>query len=158
MVNLDIRKVIEDRAKEFGIAPDLVEAFVMVESSGRPNATRYEPAFYKHYILPMLLNNAITADEARGRATSYGLMQIMGQVAREKGFKGSFEELFDPSTNLYWCLKHLKRFIDKYAPNLDDAIASYNAGSPRKDETGGYVNALYVSRIHKYLEKIKGVA
>ncbi len=156
MVQPGIRKVIENKAKEFGIDPDLVESFVMVESSGRPNATRYEPAFYKHYILPMLLNNAITPNEARGRATSYGLMQIMGQVAREKGFTGKFEELFEPETNLEWCLKHLKRFIDKYAPNLDDAIASYNAGSPRKED-GVYVNQGYIDKVHKYLNQIKGV-
>jgi soluble lytic murein transglycosylase-like protein len=134
-----------------------VESFVVTESSGNPKATRYEPNFYKKYILPMLHDNAYTPHEAIGRATSYGLMQIMGQVAREKGFKGEFEELFDPATGLEWALRHLRHFIDKYAPSLDDAIASYNAGSPRKDANGFYYNAQYVSKIHKYLNQIKEV-
>ncbi len=148
MITQAIKNIIKIRAEEFGIDPDLITAFVIVESSGNPRATRYEANFYKHYIVPMGIKDSA---EAMGRATSYGLMQIMGQVAREKGFKGKFEELFDPATNLFWCLKHLKGFIKKYAPNLDDAIASYNAGSPRKDELGKYRNQVYVDRIKSHL-------
>lgn len=150
-----LRRIIEEKAGEVGIDPDLCQAFCAVESSYNPHATRYEPNFYKRYILPMLTKGDITADEARGRATSYGLMQIMGQVAREKGFRGKFEELYGLAAGLEWGLKHLKHFIDKYAPNLDDAIASYNAGSPRKAGDGWYVNQGYVDKIHKYLNQIK---
>jgi soluble lytic murein transglycosylase-like protein len=157
MVRPELRSIIEMRALEFEIDPDLIEAFCLVESSGNPRATRYEANFYKTYIQPMLHNNAITPEEAMGRATSFGIMQIMGQVAREKGFKGKFEELFEPGTGLFWSLKHLKHFIDKYAPNLDNAIASYNAGSPRKDDSGNYRNQIYVDRIHKFLKQIKGI-
>lgn len=158
MLTQAIKNIIKIRAEEFEIDPDLVTAFVMVESSGNPKATRYEANFYKKYILPMLHSNAITQEEAIGRATSFGILQIMGQVAREKGFKGTFEELLDPAINLTWSLKHLKSFINKYAPNLDDAIASYNAGSPRKDETGKYRNQIYVDKINKQLDLLKKTA
>lgn len=154
MLSKTLRKTIEIRALEYGIDPDLVEAFVMTESSGNPKATRYEANFYKKYIQPMLYANAIEPKDAIGRATSWGLMQIMGQVAREKGFKGAFEELFEPSENLKWCLKHLKGFMDTYK-NLDDAIASYNAGRPRKTESGEYKNQDYVDKIKKYYGHIK---
>ncbi len=150
-----IRKTIEIKAAEFGIDPDLVEALAATESSFNPKATRYEPNFYKTYILPMLHQNAITPDEAIGRATSWGLIQIMGQVAREKRFMGNFEELLEPATGLHWGLKHLKHFIDKYSElGLDYAIASYNAGSPRIIN-GKFVNNVYVEKVHKYLKQIK---
>lgn len=155
MVKLSLREMIEVRALEFDIDPDLIESFCMVESSGNPKATRYEANFFERYIKPMKLIDQV---DAANRATSWGLMQLMGQVAREKGFKGDFKELLDPGVSLFWSLKHLKRFITKYAPNLDDAIAAYNAGSPRKKENGEYVNQVYVDRIHKFLNQIKGVA
>jgi len=149
-----IRKTIETKALEFGIDADLIEAFCMTESSGFVKATRYEPNFYKKYIQPMLTDNKITLHEAIGRATSWGLMQIMGQVAREKGFKGEFEELFEPATNLTWSLKHLKRFIEKYDPDLDSAIAAYNAGSARRKEDGTFVNQQYVDKVRGFQRKI----
>jgi len=149
-----LRKIIEIKAAEFEIDPDLVEAIIFVESSCNPKAKRYEPYFYKKYIQPMLHKNIITPDEAIGRATSWGLMQIMGQVAREKRFMGDFENLFEPATNLTWSLKHLKRFMDK-CTILDSAIASYNAGSPRLNKDGTYVNQHYVDRVNKYMKQIK---
>ena len=153
----EIIKIIKEKAAEFGIDSDLVQAFVIVESSGNPLATRYEPNFYKRYILPLLKSGEITQEEATGRSTSWGILQIMGQVAREKGFKETFETLLIPEVGLHWGLKHLKRFINKYPETLDDAIASYNAGSPRKRQTGEYINQQYVGKIHKYLNQIKEV-
>lgn len=152
-----IQSIIDAKAEEFGIESSLVEAFCMTESTFNVRATRYEANFYKNYIQPMLAHNAIESKEAMGRATSWGLMQLMGQVARERGFDGEFEELFDPEIALEWSLKHLKHFIEKYEPNLDDAIASYNAGSPRKGKDGKYVNQEYVSKVHKYQNQIMEV-
>jgi soluble lytic murein transglycosylase-like protein len=152
-----LQPIIDAKAEEFGIESSLVEAFCMTESTFNIRATRYEANFYKNYIQPMLAHNAIDPKEALGRATSWGLMQIMGQVAREKGFKGEFEELFDPEIGLKYSLRHLRNFIEHYEPNLDDAIASYNAGSPRKGKDGKYVNQSYVDRIHKYQNQIMEV-
>ena len=158
MVKLEIRQIIEQEAHEAEIDADLVEAFVIVESSGNPEATRYEPAFYKTYILPMLYaNNNLSPEEARKLATSWGLMQIMGQVARERGFKGEMEELLEPATGLEWSLKHLKRFILKH-PDMDSAIASYNAGSPRRREDGNFVNQDYVNKVKRFWKLIRGEA
>jgi len=154
----EIKKIATEKAEEFGIDPALVQAFIMVESSGNPLATRYEANFYKRYIAPMLHENAITLEEATGRATSWGLIQVMGQVAREKGFKEPFETLLIPEEGLHWGLKHLKRFIKKYPDNLDDAIVSYNAGSPRRKENGEYVNQQYLTKIHRAWKQIKEAA
>lgn len=156
MIKPELRKIIEEKAIAFEIDPDLVQAFCSVESSYNPAATRYEPGFYKTYIQPMFAMGGFDVHEAIGRATSWGLMQIMGQVAREKGFKGPFEDLFSPTIGLEWSLKHLRHFIDKYKEmGLDYAIASYNAGSPRHKADGSFVNQGYVEKIHKTLKQIK---
>jgi soluble lytic murein transglycosylase-like protein len=152
MVKPEIRAIIEKKAREFELDPDLIEAFCMTESSGNPQAVRYEPGFYKRYIMPMHLEEK----EGKGRATSYGLMQIMGEVAREYGFKDDFERLFNPEIGLEYSLKHLKRFIKKYeSKGIDYAMAAYNAGTPKVDDLGRFHNQEYVDKVHKFLERIK---
>lgn len=66
--------------------PALVCAVVEQESGWNPWAMRYEPAFFTRYVAPLYTNNKITATEAWARGFSWGLMQVMGQVARESGF------------------------------------------------------------------------
>ena len=155
MERKELEIIIKPFADQYEIDKDLILSFCFVESSCNQNATRYESNFYKTYIQPLLIKQSITPKEAIGRATSWGLMQIMGQVAREKGFKGQFEELCTPSVGLFWSLKHLKHFIEKYPDCLNDAISSYNAGHPNKRDDGRYRNQAYVDRVHFYLDKIK---
>ena len=66
--------------------PALVCAIVEQESSWNTWAMRYEPAFFAKYVAGLYTNNKITASEAYARGFSWGLMQVMGQVAREMGF------------------------------------------------------------------------
>lgn len=66
--------------------PALVCAVIEQESSWNAYAMRYEPAFQKRYVTAL----ALPATEEIGRSTSWGLMQVMGQVAREHGFGGEF--------------------------------------------------------------------
>ena len=82
-------------AKQFAVTnnlyPELVCAVIEQESAWDTWAYRYEPEFYQHYITPLLDRGEVkTRTEATMRATSWGLMQIMGQVAREYGFQGPF--------------------------------------------------------------------
>jgi soluble lytic murein transglycosylase-like protein len=64
----------------------LVCAICEQESEWNPWAIRYEPAFYLHYVAPQLAAGQISITEAEARAFSWGLMQVMGQVAREHNF------------------------------------------------------------------------
>jgi soluble lytic murein transglycosylase-like protein len=67
--------------------PELVGAIVEQESAWNPWALRYEPEFYEKYVVPQIERGAIAdVTESRARALSWGLMQVMGQVAREHGF------------------------------------------------------------------------
>jgi soluble lytic murein transglycosylase-like protein len=150
-----IRETINIKAAEFDVDPDLIEAFVMTESSGNPKATRYEPNFYKAYIQPLLVKQLLTPMEAIDRATSWGLMQIMGQTARERGFNSPFIDLYEPATGLHWGITHLKKQMKRYKEQGEDyAIAAYNAGSARM-ENGRFVNQGYVDRMRGYLKQIK---
>lgn len=159
MITESLRQIIETKAGKYGIDPDLVQAFVLQESSGNPNSKRFEPDFFRRYIMPMKITDPV---EREGRATSWGLLQVMGQVARELGYQGAFEGLFDPSTGLEYGCKKLSRCIKRYPGDLDSAIAAYNAGTARhtnhEDENSPFVNQSYVDGVRRYLAKIKSSA
>lgn len=87
----------------------LIKAIIARESAFNPKAYKYEPH----------RNDA-----------SYGLMQILYQTAKNLGFKGKPEDLYEPYTNLYYSTLFLKHLIYRHK-NLPDAIASYNMGYPR---------------------------
>jgi len=72
-------------ATSMSLDPVLVCSVVEQESGWNPWAIRYEPAFMQKYVAPLYTNNKIGATEAFARSFSWGLMQTMGQVAREAG-------------------------------------------------------------------------
>src|SRR5258708_5450060 len=77
--------------------PALVCAVVEQESAWNPWAIRYEPLFFAKYVASLYTNNKVSASEAYARGFSWGLMQVMGQVARETGFDALFlSALCDP--------------------------------------------------------------
>jgi soluble lytic murein transglycosylase-like protein len=82
--------------------PELVCAIVEQESAWDPWALRYEPEFYEKYVAPQVARGAIDdVTESRARAFSWGLMQVMGQVAREHGFANEpLASLCDPAVGL----------------------------------------------------------
>jgi soluble lytic murein transglycosylase-like protein len=88
-------------AEAHGLWPELACAIVEQESAWNPWALRYEPAFYDKYIEPQIARGEIAdVTESRARAFSWGLMQVMGQVAREHGFTGALPSLCDPAVGL----------------------------------------------------------
>jgi hypothetical protein len=95
----DLIFLARDAAARQSVWPELICAIVEQESSWDPWALRYEPAFYTRYVEPQLARGAIAHEgEARARAFSWGLMQVMGQVAREHGFAVvSLAALCDPA-------------------------------------------------------------
>jgi soluble lytic murein transglycosylase-like protein len=125
MVTREITSLAESAAKKHNLPPRLVLAIVTVESAGKPGATRYEPAFFNRYIRPQNLPEA----EGKGRATSWGLMQIMGETARTLGFAGAFTSLLTPAIGLEWGCRYLSRLLDRYACESWECICrAYNGG------------------------------
>jgi hypothetical protein len=85
----------------------LIYSCILTESSGKKDATRYEPHLDDY---------------------SYGLMQILYTTAKTLGFDGEPEELLDPLTNIAWGSELIAKQQYK---NLGDPVltaAAYNAG------------------------------
>jgi len=128
------RHAAETRALDAG----LVCAVIEQESAWNPWAMRYEPAFFTKYVAPLYTNNKITATEAYARGFSWGLMQVMGQVARESGFDAQFlSALCDPEQALAVGCKVLRKKLDAASGDTTRALLAWNGGA----------NALYPAQV-----------
>lgn len=100
-------------ALSHGLDPALVCSICEQESSWNPYALRYEPLFFTRYVAPLYTNNKISATEAYSRGFSWGLMQVMGQVAREAGYTEPFlSALCDPNDALEIGCRILRKKFD----------------------------------------------
>ena len=101
------------------------------------NTTKYKSLIASHARrqgVPVRLALAVVRVEsnynprARGRAGEIGLMQLMPRTARGIGYRGSMNNLYNPSTNLYWGMKYLSAAYKKSGGNLCGTIMRYNGG------------------------------
>jgi len=182
----DLERLAREAATKYGLDPRLVCALCEVESSWEPRAIRQEvkyPYLYGlaagetgviacirgaageqlHTLLREIQSSIAT--EVVMQKTSWGLMQIMGAVARERGFRGWLTELCDPAVNLEWGCRHLRWMVDHpldyglsiaqgpavLKGTLADLAAAWNGGSCRiVNDT--YANQSYVDRVVKAME------
>lgn len=123
------------------IDPVLFCALIEQESSWYEHALRFEPRFYEKYTRPMTLSDT----EEHARAFSWGLCQVMGQTAREFGFKGrSLAELTDPYVNLDLGVRILKAKLSMSA-TVEAALNRYNGGA----------NPEYPQLVLRHMDKFK---
>lgn len=147
---------IRETAGRHNLPVGLVHAIVQVESGGDPWAVRFEPDFKRLYLdgRAWKVFGAISHDtEVMLRATSFGLMQVMGQVAREKGFEGVWlTQLCSPGFGLEYGCRQLRTMRERWlaAAGWDGVIAAYNAGTPRRSSTGQWQNQAYVDKVRHY--------
>lgn len=100
-------------------------AVIEQESNWDIWAIRYEPGFYEHYVKPMNLSRS----EANARSTSWGLMQVMGEVARELMFGGPFlSQLCDPDFGIEFGCRKLSALLGEVGNNIHAALLRYNGG------------------------------
>jgi soluble lytic murein transglycosylase-like protein len=117
-------------AATHSLDPALVCAVVEQESAWNPWAMRYEPVFFGKYVAPLYTSNKIPATEAYARGFSWGLMQVMGQVARELGFDALFlSSLCDPEQGLAVGCKVLRKKFDAMAGDTTRALLAWNGGA-----------------------------
>ena len=113
------------------------------------------------YMLPTALVMGIIAQESgfnsfakryeeKLNTSSYGLTQILYTTAKDMGFTGDEDSLFDDNVNLKFGLKYLKKQYDKYNQNLFDTISAYNLGTIKKLNSGKYANQQYVNQVISY--------
>ncbi len=153
----ELQALIDAAAAEHQLPRELVTAVVAVESGGNPCAIRYEPEFDKRYNItpgtPFIPKGSTRATEEVARATSWGLMQVMGETSRYLGFRRWLPELCVPAVGLYWGCRLLRRLVDRYFLDWGwpGVVAAYNAGSPRRTDDGQFVNQAYVGKVLKAL-------
>jgi hypothetical protein len=114
--------VIDFRAREQGIRPDLVRAVIQVESAFNPRARSHKGAM--------------------------GLMQLMPATARDLGVRNAY----DPLENIRGGVLYLRSLLDQFNGNEELALAAYNAGPGAVSKYGNAVPPYretrdYVSRI-----------
>lgn len=127
--------IIGDASRRWGVPAEIIKAVVGVESSFNPRATREEP---------------------RIQDRSRGLMQILERTARGLGFRGDFEDLYDPAVNVNLGAKLLAENFGRWK-RWDYALAAYNGGSPRRDAAGKLVPVLaaYVAKVNVRLAELR---
>ena len=150
MTRKHLEEICKRIAKREGVHDKLLAAIIDTESNWCVWACRYEPG-WRWFLNPKQWSKRLhqtTKTEWMQQATSYGLCQVMGTVARELGFKSFLAELCDPEINLIYGAKKLKTLCNKYYL-MDDVIAAYNAGKPRKKINDKYRNQGYVDKVNK---------
>ena len=128
--------IIVEMGRKYNVEPALVKAHIRQESNWDVNASRYE---------------------AHKGDASWGLMQLLLATAREVLGSPSLTttQLIQPRVNIEAGTKFIADNWRRWG-NIRDAIAAYNAGSPRIDsKTGKYINQDYVDKVTKYYNLYK---
>lgn len=143
-------------AKAFNLDEDLVEAIAWIESSMNPMATRYEKDFNYIFNASIFAHDLgiSTETEVQLQKFSFGLMQVLGCVARELGYQGPMMNLCSVITGSEYGCKKLVKISEKH-PDEDDMISAYNQGSPIKSADGKYRNQAYVDLVKKKLALLR---
>lgn len=146
-------------AEVFRLDANLVRAICMVESSNNPNATRFEK-HWRYFFNVRAYSEKLQIpyeEEEKNQATSFGLMQCMGAVARELGFTDKLDMLLVPDIGIYYGCKKLKKLFESSMCNGEEekVVSSYNQGSPRKTPGGMFQNQRYVDKVYKELRKLR---
>lgn len=123
-----LEPIIKEMGAKYNIEPALIKAHIKQESNWDVNASRFE---------------------AHKGDASWGLMQLL--LATAKGVLGNpnltTTQLINPRVNIEAGTKFIAQNWERFG-NIKDAIAAYNAGSPRLiPGTNKYINQDYVDRV-----------
>jgi hypothetical protein len=134
-------------ATPLNLPADLLMKQIQVESSWDEWALRFEPVFFLRYVKGR--PEAKAGHFGPLAACSYGLLQVMLEVAYEIGFTGRPEDLFDPQIGLLWGCKKLRAIWDRHpAMPYEQVLAIYNGGV-LGNLAPPYRNQSYIDRIMK---------
>jgi soluble lytic murein transglycosylase-like protein len=73
-------------------------------------------------------HNPIAVHIDDGDGNSLGICQVKWSTARWLGFKGTEQDLMDPSTNIYYAGKYLAKQLQRYPNEINKAVIAYNQG------------------------------
>lgn len=135
MVSTAYDSLIWQTAARHAVDPYFVKAIVATESSFNPKAYRAEPQI---------------GDASRG------LMQTLYRTAKDMGYTGTPEGLFDPATSLEYGTRYVAYQLRRYNGSLPHAAAAYNAGTAFTDSMGKFRNQGYVDRVMGFYKQFGG--
>lgn len=124
-----LEPIINEMGQKYNIEPALVKAIIKTESNWDVNASRFE---------------------AHKGDASWGLMQLLLATARKILNTASLTttQLIQPRVNIEAGTKLMLENWNRWG-NLRDAVAAYNAGSPRLGKDGKYINKVYVDKVFR---------
>lgn len=142
------KEAISLNASLTGLPERLIAAVIQVESAGNAHAIRFEPSFYtmvqrEGFKTPAGVSKPT---EFNARCFSWGLMQIMGQVARKRGCSEMYlSALCEPKTGIFWGCRQLAKCRDRYLATFGWAAvtAAYNGGFGAVKKDGTFTNPHY---------------
>jgi hypothetical protein len=163
-------KQIELIAQAHGLNPELVRAIVMVESSGEPSAWNPEQRYRYFWDVRLWkpfrsVTDAENASEFPpsdfrslagdadnewwAQQASWGVMQVMGAVAREQGCREPYLTVLcrDAEIGLLYGCRVLQSHLRWSKGVVDQAVAAYNGGHAGNDKPP-YRNAAYIAKVH----------
>lgn len=113
-------------AQKYRLDPVLVCAVCEQESGWDTFSMRFEPRFLARYVVPLALTNPT---EEHARSISWGLMQLMGQVARELKWPGRYlSTLCEPQIGLELGCQHLANKFKQSGGDVNKALLLWNGG------------------------------
>jgi hypothetical protein len=142
--------VVRHAAGNHGHDPLLVVALVYIESGGNTWALRYERDYrwlydVEHFVRTLRLHPETERTQQR---TSWGLLQVMGAVARERGCLDPYlSVLCQPAKGLEYALRQLDWLRDVKGYRDDALVSAYNQGSDRRLPDGLFANQRYVDKV-----------
>jgi soluble lytic murein transglycosylase-like protein len=116
-----LNPLIDEAAKQESVQAELLRSIIRQESGAHPCAVSPKGA--------------------------QGLMQLMPSTSREFGAA----DPFDPKQNIQAGAKLLKQLLTRYEGDVSKALAAYNAGPARVDQSGGIPS---IPETMRYVESI----
>lgn len=133
---------IDKLAREYALDKWLVCGIIAQESAGNPYAVRVEPGFWRRYGKVMLQQAKDSLSRRDDKwmkfwqlaSCSYGLMQVMYQVACERGFRHMRypTELCEPHRGIEAGCRHLVWCLARTGGDVRAALLRYNGGGDKK--------------------------
>lgn len=149
-------RLVGDAARAHDVEPALAWGVLWRESAGEVWAYRYEPGwrwFTDHLGRPLGQGRQHAAQhlsptEFNAQSASWGLMQVMGSVARELGHRGPISTLLvHPSEAVWLGCKKLGQLTYRFRGSIEDAVSAYNDGDGYADrDNESYVEAVGLFR------------
>jgi soluble lytic murein transglycosylase-like protein len=134
----ELEALARQTANAHQLDPVLVCAVVEQETGWNTYAIRFEDGFYMRYVKPLALPSLT---EAMARSFSWGLMQVMGQLAREFDWKGELTKLTDPYVGLDVGCRVLKMKLGSHPSSMEAGLLAWNGGQNK-----GYASEVLARR------------